>query len=46
MASIPKYLSSVSGLAGGSPDTGELRRKFNFAERFSELLLSKPLSLD
>ena len=41
MASIPKYLSSVSGLAGGSPDTGELRRKFNFAERFSELAVEQ-----
>ena len=41
MASIPKFLSSVTGLSGGSPDTGEMRRKFNFAERFSELAVEQ-----
>ena len=39
----PQFLSKVTGLAGGNADgnTGELRRKYNFSERFTELAISQ-----
>jgi hypothetical protein len=33
--------SNVTGIAGGSPDTGEMRRKYNFAEQFTELAIDQ-----
>jgi len=46
--SIPLYLKHSSGLDAGygvfngsSLSTGDLRRKYNFAERFSELAIDQ-----
>ena len=36
-----QVLSDVTGIAGGSPDTGEMRRKYNFAEQFTELSIDQ-----
>ena len=33
--------TNVTGIAGGSPDTGEMRRKYNFAEKFTELAIDQ-----
>ena len=33
--------SNVTGIDGGSPDTGEMRRKYNFAEQFTELAIDQ-----
>lgn len=46
MANLSNYtgnqaLSNVTGIAGGSPDTGEMRRKYNFAEQFTELSIDQ-----
>ena len=36
-----QVLSDVTGISGGSPDTGEMRRKYNFAEKFTELSIDQ-----
>jgi len=36
-----RNLSNVTGIAGGSPDTGEMRRKYNFSDKFTELALDQ-----
>ena len=36
-----QVLSDSTGIAGGSPDTGEMRRKYNFAEKFTELSIDQ-----
>ena len=33
--------SNVTGIDGGTPNTGEMRRKYNFAEQFTELALDQ-----
>jgi len=39
----PRVLSNVTGIAGGDADgnTGEMRRKYNFAEQFTELSIDQ-----
>lgn len=34
-------LGNVTGIDGGSPNTGEMRRKYNFAEKFTELSIDQ-----
>tara|TARA_Y100000593_G_C4294496_1_gene329923 strand:+ start:346 stop:1959 length:1614 start_codon:yes stop_codon:yes gene_type:complete len=36
-----RNVSDVTGISGGSPDTGEMRRKYNFAEKFTELSIDQ-----
>jgi hypothetical protein len=36
-----RNLSNVTGIAGGSPDTGEMRRKYNFSDKFTELAIDQ-----
>jgi len=39
----PQFLSKVTGLDGGDANgkTGELRRKYDFSERFTELAIQQ-----
>ena len=46
MANMNNYggnrtLDNVTNIAGGSPDTGEMRRKYNFSEQFTELAIDQ-----
>ena len=34
-------LSNVTDISGGSPNTGEMRRKYNFSEKFTELAIDQ-----
>jgi hypothetical protein len=34
-------ISDITGISGGTPDTGEMRRKYNFSEQFTELALDQ-----
>jgi len=36
-----QVLSDVTGIAGGDPNTGEMRRKYNFSAQFSELAIDQ-----
>ena len=36
-----QVLGDVTDILGGSPDTGEMRRKYNFAEQFTELSIDQ-----
>ena len=36
-----RVLGDVTGIAGGSPNTGEMRRKYNFSEKFTELMIDQ-----
>jgi hypothetical protein len=39
--SNPRVISNVTGIAGGTPDTGEMRRKYNFSDKFTELSIDQ-----
>ena len=36
-----RNLGNVTGIDGGTPNTGEMRRKYNFAEKFTELSIDQ-----
>ena len=36
-----RNLSNVTNIDGGSPNTGEMRRKYNFSEKFTELSIDQ-----
>ena len=36
-----RALSNVTSIAGGDPNTGEMRRRYNFADKFSELAIDQ-----